>query len=140
MPLSAIGQSDGRPLTLPFMGAQICAGFPSPADDFLDKEIDLTSILITNRPATFLWRVNGHSVRDTGIYDGDVVVVDRSLQPKHGNVVVAVINGETSLKVFLDNPRRLAFANREMPVFEMPDGDDVTIWGTVTWTLHRPSL
>lgn len=125
---------------MPMMGTRICAGFPSPADDFLDGELDLTRLLAPNRPATFLWRVSGHSMRDAGIFDGDVVVVDRSVKPFHGAVVVAVINGETSLKLYERGvPPRLSFANRDMPVFPMEDAAEVQIWGVVTWTLHRPS-
>lgn len=65
----------------PIAGTRICAGFPSRADDFLDGEIDLARILTPNRAATFLWRVAGHSLKETGIHDGDVVVVDRSRKP-----------------------------------------------------------
>ena len=127
------------PITLPVMGTRICAGFPSPADDFLDGELDLTRILVKNKPATFLWRVTGSSMRDVGIFDGDVVVVDRSVKPKDGVVVVAVINGETSLKLYRSgNPPSLTFANREIPAFPMDDVSQVEIWGVVTWTLHKP--
>jgi DNA polymerase V len=107
------------------MGTRICAGFPSPADDFLDGELDLTKILVKNRPATFLWRVTGNSMKDVGIFDGVVVV--------------AVINGETSRKLFRrgDSPA-LTFANRDMPAFPMEDVSQVEIWGVVTWTLHKP--
>lgn len=128
-------------LLLPIAGTRICAGFPSPADDFLDGEIDLARILTPNRAATFLWRVSGHSMRDTGIHDGDVVVVDRSRKPRHGDVVVASINGEVSLKLFKNEGRpTLSFANRDMPVFFLADTADVEVWGVVTWTLHQPRL
>lgn len=80
--LTYIGQPSDWPIVLPVMGTRICAGFPSPADDFLDGELDLTRILVKNKPATFLWRVAGTSMRDVGIFDGDVVVVDRSVNPK----------------------------------------------------------
>lgn len=128
-------------LLLPLIGTRICAGFPSPADDFLDGEIDLTRILAPNRAATFLWRVSGHSMRETGIHDGDVVVVDRSKKPRHGDVVVATINGEVSLKLYRNDGRpTLAFANRDMPVFFLADTAEVEVWGTVIWTLHQPRM
>lgn len=137
--LILLGTPADWPVPVPVMGTRICAGFPSPADDFLDGELDLTRILAPNRPATFLWRVSGHSMRDVGIHDGDVVVVDRSVRPFDGCVVVAVINGETSLKLYRKGrPARLTFANREMPAFPMDDMAQVEIWGVVTWTLHKP--
>lgn len=111
----------------PIAGTRICAGFPSRADDFLDGEIDLARILTPNRAATFLWRVAGHSMKETGIHDGDVVV--------------ASINGEVSLKLFRNDGRpTLSFANRDMPVFFLADTADVEVWGVVTWTLHQPRL
>lgn len=138
-PLELIGPIGSDSLVLPMVGTRICAGFPSPADDFLDEEVDLVRILTPNRAATFLWRVSGHSMVEAGIHDGDVVVVDRSAKPKHGEVVVATINGEVSLKLFLsDGMPRLAFANRRMPAFALNESSDVEIWGTVTWTLHKP--
>ena len=137
--LTYIGPPAGWPVILPVMGTRICAGFPSPADDFLDGEIDLTRILAPNRPATFLWRVQGDSMRDVGIFDGDVVVVDRSVAPKDGHVVVAVINSETSLKLYRGGrPPALTFANRKMPAFPIDDAAQIEIWGVVTWTLHKP--
>ena len=89
---------------LPMVGTRVCAGFPSPADDFLDEEIDLVAILTPNAAATFLRRFAGNSMLDAGIHDGDVIVVDRSVKPKHGRVVVCAINGETSLKLYQTKP------------------------------------
>jgi DNA polymerase V len=78
-------------------------------------------------------------MKDAGIFDGDVVVVDRSVKPSDGAVVVAVINGETSLKLYKrGTPPRLSFANRDMPAFPLEDVSEVQIWGVVTWTLHKP--
>ena len=137
-----IGPLGREALMLPMIGTRICAGFPSPADDFLDGELDLARILAPNRAATFLWRVSGHSMLESGIDDGDVVVVDRSAQPKHGDVVVAVINGEVSLKLYriVGGRATLCFANRAMPPFVITESASVEVWGTVTWTLHRPRV
>lgn len=138
--LHLLGPVGAAPLPLNFMGTRICAGFPSPADDFIDDEIDLTRILVANRPATFLWRVSGNSMIETGIHDGDVVVVDRSMNPRHSEVVVASIRGEVSLKLYQnDGTPCLVFANRDMPAFVISEDDDVTVWGVVTWTLHKPN-
>ena len=136
-----LGQFAVEAFALPMVGTRICAGFPSPADDFLDEEVDLVRILTPNRAASFLWRVSGHSMTEAGVHDGDVVVVDRSVSPKHGDVVVATIDGETSLKLYRDHGRPgLAFANRTMPVLEIGEAADVEIWGVVSWSLHRPRL
>lgn len=138
--LHLLGPVSAFSMPLHLMGTRICAGFPSPADDFIDDEIDLTRILVSNRPATFLWRVSGNSMIEAGIHDGDVVVVDRSMNPRHGEVVVASIRGEVSLKLYQNEGRpSLAFANREMPPLVISEDDDVTVWGVVTWTLHKPN-
>ena len=139
--MNLIGPISYNSLVLPMVGTRICAGFPSPADDFLDDEIDLARILMPNRVATFLWRVAGSSMIDAGIQDGSVVVVDRSAKPKHGDVVVASIDGMISLKLFQnDGKLSLAFANRTMPSFTVDETATTEIWGVVTWTLHQPSL
>ena len=75
---------------VPVMGQALCAGFPSPADDFQEQAIELPRWLVPNPPATFLWRIAGFSMRDAGIHDGDLACVDRSLTPGHGSVVAAV--------------------------------------------------
>ena len=154
-----LGSISSTKFVVPMVGTKICAGFPSPADDFLDEAVDLGKILIPNKAATFLWRVSGRSMVDAGIFDDDVVVVDRSVTPKHGDVVVASINGAVSLKLYQDRSivevgsiqqsggvrKRLAqgvlaFANRSMPTFTLDEAADVEVWGVVTWTLHRPKL
>ena len=74
--------------------SSVAAGFPSPADDYATKAIDLNAVLIKNPQATFLMRVAGLSMRDAGVDDGDVVLVDRALRPVHGSAIVAVVDGE----------------------------------------------
>ncbi|MGA0534352.1 MULTISPECIES: LexA family protein [Hansschlegelia] len=128
----------GDELLVPMFAHAICAGFPSPADDFLEDAVDVARLLITNAPATFLWRVDGASMTGVGIFDRDILVVDRSLEPRDGDVVVAIVDGERSLKRLTLGARpNLAFANSRMPVYELPDLVDVEIWGVVTWNLHR---
>lgn len=125
-------------ISVPMFSHGLCAGFPSPADDFLDESIDLNVLLVRNRPATFLWRVDGHSMRDAGIYHGDLLVVDRSLTPIDGDVVVAIVHGEQSLKrLRLDGKRpRLVFENSDMPIFELPDIAEIEVWGVVVCNIH----
>lgn len=128
----------GPELLVPMFAHAICAGFPSPADDFLEDAVDVARLLIVNPPATFLWRVDGSSMTGVGIFDRDVLVVDRSLEPRNGDVVVAIVDGERSLKRLTLGARpQLAFANGRMPAYELPELVDVEIWGVVTWNLHR---
>lgn len=115
----------------------LCAGFPSPADDYLDETIDLAKILTPNLPATFFWRVNGHSMRGAGIFDGDMLIVDRSLKPSHNDVVVAVVNGEITLKRLLTKGgSKLVCDNKEYAHYKCPDNAEVEIWGVVTFNIH----
>ena len=90
----------GPPVPLPILLRAVRAGFPSPADDHLDRGIDLNEILIRNRPATFLVRVDGDSMKEKGLADGDLAVVDRSVRPTNGDVVVVDVDGDRSFKVW----------------------------------------
>src|SRR4028119_68763 len=89
---------DSEVLLLPLLGALLPAGFPSPADDYLEGEIDLNRLLIERPAACYLMRVSGPSMSGAGILDGDLVVVDRSVEARAGHVVVAVIHGEMTIK------------------------------------------
>ena len=124
----------GRPVPLLLLRTPVKAGFPSPADDFAEEEIDLQRLLISNRPATFLIRVAGDSMVGKQLHDGDLAVVDRSLPPRPGDVVVVDIDGERSFKVW--SPRRgrveLAFANPSYPEFVQPHDALVEVWGVVS--------
>ena len=128
-------------LELPLMGARVCAGFPSPADDYIEEAIDLSKILIFNPISTFIWKVDGWSVKDSGINDGDYVVVDRSVTSKAGDIVVAIIDGQPSLKLVRKRMGRLIldFDNKAMGHLEIDEASEVIIWGVVLWSLtqHR---
>ena len=123
---------------VPLMGPSLCAGFPSPADDFVESALELPRWLVPNPPATFLWRIAGDSMRDAGIFDGDLACVDRSLKPGHGSVVVAAVDGEMSIKrmVVVGNRARLAFDNADLPVFALEELADAAIWGVVRFTVR----
>lgn len=125
-----------NPIELPIAGTKVCAGFPSPADDYLEDPIDLYRLLVPRKACTYLWRVEGHSMIDVGIYNGDILVVDRSVSPRPGHVVIAIVDGEKSIKL-LKHGMRLSFANKTMTHFTLPEEAEVTIWGVVTWNLHR---
>ena len=128
----------GTRVEIPLFLEGLCAGFPSPADDYLDERIDLNETLVPNPPASFLWRVSGNSMIEAGIYHGDLLLVDRSLTPVHGDVVVAIVNGERSLKrLHLDGDRpRLSFENGSFPAYPLPELADVEIWGVARWNVH----
>lgn len=125
-------------ISIPMMLHGLCAGFPSPADDYVEESIDLTRLLIRNPPATFLWKVDGNSMRDAGIFHGDLIVVDRSVTPADGDVVVATVHGERSLKrLHLKGGRpRLTFENSDMPLFDLPEIAEVEIWGVALCNVH----
>lgn len=109
-------------------------GFPSPAEDHGAERIDLNKVLIRHPQATFLMRVRGASMREAGIDDGDVVLVDRAIRPCHGHVVVAVVDGEFTVKrLWLRGSNmKLQAANPTYPDFVPRDGQTVEIWGVVT--------
>lgn len=129
VPLVSITQ-----VLVPMVGQSVHAGFPSPADDFIEEMIDLNQVLIQNPTATFLWRVVGDCMVDVKIFPGDVVVVDRSLSPKHRNIVLAIIDGEPTLKRL--NRRGgvmvLHNENAKLPPYLISEGTEVSIWGIVT--------
>ena len=88
-------------LTIPYYLHKVGAGFPSPATDYIEDDIDLNSHLITNAPATFIIRVQGKSMTNVGIYDGDLLIVDKSLNPKNFSTVIANINEELVVKTLV---------------------------------------
>ena len=90
------------PCLLDLVPTRICAGFPSPAEDMGAERIDLSKVLITHPQATFLQRVSGHSMKDAGIFDNDILVIDRAIKPRHKMIVVAVVDGEFTVKAVTD--------------------------------------
>ena len=136
--MQVIGITLGTPMPVPLLARPVRAGFPSPADDFIEEEIDLQRLLITNRPATFLVRVAGDSMVGKGLFDGDLAIVDRSLVPASGDVVVVDIDGERSFKVWERRGGRvgLAFANPRYPAFVLDPGALVEVWGVVSGSVN----
>ncbi|MDO9428486.1 MAG: translesion error-prone DNA polymerase V autoproteolytic subunit [Methylobacterium sp.] len=120
------------------MGQALCAGFPSPADDFLEGALELPRWLAPNPPATFAWNISGDSMRGAGIFDRDLAVVDRSLKPGNGSVVVAAIDGEMSIKRLRveGNVSRLAFENPDLPAFAVQEAAEGEIWGVVRFSIR----
>ena len=128
----------GELVHVAILGPALCAGFPSPADDFLEGALELPRWLAPNPPATFAWNISGDSMRDAGIFDRDLAVVDRSLKPANGSVVVAAVDGQMSIKRYLieGNRARLAFDNRDLPVYALEDDAEATIWGVVRFSIR----
>lgn len=123
----------------PLLATPVPAGFPSPADDYVEARIDLHHHLGPNREATFLMRVEGRSMEGFGIHDGDLLVVDRSLDPVDGSVVIAVIDGAFAVKQLRRDAHglRLCAAHHDYPDLIPQAGQSVVVWGVVRWSLHR---
>lgn len=115
------------------------AGFPSPADDYVERRLSLDEHLIQHRESTFFMRVAGHSMRGLGIFDGDLLIVDRSVPATHGCVVVAVIDGEFTVKqlFYTAQGKLLRAAHPDYPEVAIKPEQDFTIWGVVQWNVHK---
>lgn len=115
------------------------AGFPSPAADHTQKRIDLNDHLIRNKEATFIFKVKGDSMIGSGIYEGDALVIDRSIEAKHGNIVLAVLNNEFTVKRLFRRGGvvKLVPENKIYPPIMIKDGEELVIWGVVTYNLHK---
>lgn len=124
----------------PYPETSVPAGFPSPAQDYRAISIDLNDILIKDKAATYILRVSGHSMVDAGISDGDEIIVDRSLQPRPGNIVVAALNGEFTVKRFHIDQAGVGWLYPENPQYsplQINEESDFTIFGVVTRCLHH---
>ena len=123
---------------LPLFGHTVPAGFPSPADDYVEDWLDLNQLLIHNKSATFILRVKGDSMLNAGIHDGDIIVVDRSIEPADRAVVVAVVDGELTVKrlVMRNGITELHAENPKYAPIRFKEGQELTIWGVVTSSIH----
>ena len=126
-------------LTIPFYLHKAGAGFPSPATDYIEEDIDLNVHLIKNVPATFIIRVQGKSMTDVGIYDGDLLVIDRSLKPKSFSTVVANVYDELVVKSFVKSKDGQFLTSDSKNIEDkiiINDESEVFIWGVVTYVIH----
>ncbi|MDN3506723.1 MAG: translesion error-prone DNA polymerase V autoproteolytic subunit [Simkaniaceae bacterium] len=126
-------------LPLPLVISEVAAGFPSPADGYMGDALDLNQLLISHPAATFFVRVSGESMIDANIHPGDVLVVDRSLQPKHKDIVIAVLNGEFTVKRVLCKSKRIFLApeNPSFSLIEVGKEEEFQVWGVVTYVIHK---
>lgn len=127
------------PMVLPLADSSVRAGFPSPAEDFSGRRLDLSTLLVEHPQATFLLRVAGPSMREYGIDDGDVIVVDRAIQPRHAHIVVAIIDSEFTVKALhmTNGTVRLKAGNPTYPDIVPKESQSFEIWGVVTNCVKR---
>ncbi len=129
----------GEKKELPLFLESVSAGFPSPADDYLENRLDLNDYLIKNPAATFFVRVTGNSMIEAGIHSGDILVVDRSLTPKDGNVVIAVIDGELTVKRIKQSKNKIFLLpeNNNYKPIEITTEMHFEVWGVVSYVIHK---
>jgi DNA polymerase V len=130
---------DAPPLWLQAARLSVAAGFPSPAEDHQVERIELMRQLVRHPQATFYIRIAGDSMQGAGILDGSVVLVDRALKPRHGHIVIAVVDGEFTCKRLHLHGQRLLLRpeNPAYPVIDPKDGQSVEVWGVVVATIHQ---
>lgn len=126
-------------LELPYISSGIRAGFPSPAMDFVDLSIDLNRHLIRHPSSTFYARVKGDSMRDAGINDGDLLIIDKSLNPHNNNIAVCYVDGEFTLKRLLveKNTCWLMPENDQYPPIQISEDNDFFVWGILTYVIKK---
>ena len=132
-------ESSESAMALPLYSCTVRAGFPSPADDYIDCKLDLNTHLIQHPAATFYVKASGDSMKNAGIQSGDMLIVDRSLKATHGKIVIAAINGELTVKRLSSesNEVQLLAENPAYPPITMNGEDDLVIWGVVTYVIHQ---
>lgn len=120
-------------LSLPFVEAGVSAGFPSPAEDFLENELDFNSTFIKHPSATFYAKVKGNSMKDVGITNGDIMVIDKSLEPKNGDIAVCYLDGEFTVKTIMIEKEVvwLVPQNEEYKPIKVDKENELIIWGIV---------
>ncbi len=126
---------------IPLVSDHIAAGFPSPGDDYIENRIDLNEELIRHPISTFFLRVKGESMSKAGILDGDLLIVDRSLDPRPGNIVVAILDGSFTLKklTYKKGLTYLEAAHPNYPAIDLRNYENGQIWGVAIYSIHRLS-
>lgn len=129
-----------RRLTIPLALSYVEAGFPSPIEGELDQALDLNELLIEHPRATFFVRVQGDSMREAGIFPGDLLIVDRALNASSGQVIIAALNGAFTVKRLKLTPRgaQLIAENPNYSDLTITEADDFTVWGVVRFVIHKP--
>lgn len=124
---------------IPLYAHKVAAGFPSPADDYLEGTLSLDEHLIQNKDATFFVRAKGDSMKGAGIFDGNILVVDKSLEPASGSIVIALIDGCLTVKRFIKRGDTvlLQSENSRFKDIEFKEGQELQVWGVVTSTIRK---
>jgi DNA polymerase V len=124
---------------IPIFIDSVQAGFPSPAEDYMDLDLDLQDHLIQNPSSTFCVRAVGESMKDAGIQGGDIMLVDKSLNPKNRSIVLAVIDGEFTIKRVnvIDKELYLMPENENFPPIKITQEIDFQVWGVITYIIHK---
>ena len=125
---------------IPYLLSRISAGFPSPADDYIENNLSLSELLIRNHLSTFLMKTSGDSMIDVGINDGDILVVDRSIEAKNRDIVIAILEGNLTVKRLLFKTNGLVVLKSENIAYKdikIPESTDLEIWGVVTSVIHQ---
>jgi DNA polymerase V len=138
--IKAVYEVNGKnSVPLPLFAGGVSAGFPSPAEDYTDRKLDLNELLIANPAATFFVRVDGDSMTGAGIQHDDILVVDRSKQAVSGDIVIAILDGELTVKRLFRGvcSARLVAENSAYPSIEIAKDQDCEIWGVVTSVVHQ---
>lgn len=128
---------NGKSLKVPLYSSHVQAGFASPAEDFVEEYLDLNDLLVKREEATFFVRVAGRSMVDAGIQPDDILIVDRSLEAKHGKIVIAVIDGEVTVKRLSTKNGRVILKAENTQYKDIPVNGALHIWGVVTSVIHR---
>ncbi len=123
---------------IPLVESPIKAGFPSPASDYIESELDFNTFLVKNKPATYAIRVQGDSMINAGIFPGDILIIDRSITPKSNDIIIASLDNEFTVKRYIKEKAGFFLypENPEYPVIELTKGTDFRVWGVVTFTIH----
>lgn len=123
---------------LPLYSSKVAAGTPFPAEDQIDTIIDLNELVVKNTQATFLVRASGESMIDAGIHDNDILVVDRSINPSHGKIVIAAVDGQLTVKRLYQEKNNLFLMpeNKKFKPIKIKEGNEMVIWGVVTNVIH----
>ncbi|MDA8561515.1 translesion error-prone DNA polymerase V autoproteolytic subunit [Gammaproteobacteria bacterium] len=126
---------------IPLYSSKVSAGFPSPADDHIEAHLDLNEYLIKHPASTFFVRATGNSMVDAGINENDILIIDRSITPAHGKIVIAAVDGQLTVKKLYikDNKNLLVPENKNYQPIEISEDNEVYIWGVVTNVIHNVS-
>ena len=130
---------NGHPFVARLLHNRVCAGFPSPAEDLGAQRIDLAQVLVTHPQATYFMRASGHSMVEAGIFDNDIIVVDRAIKPRHNHVVVAIVDGDFTVKHLYQRAGRIKLkaANPTFPDIVPKEGQTIEVWGVVTSSIKQ---